>query len=244
MDLFIIRHGQSANNALPDIRDREVDPPLTDLGKRQAGILAEFLAGGETHDLVFDTTTNAKFQVRRGFGITTLFSSAVYRSLLTVQPVAQSLGLAPKIWVDIHEEGGMFLDHGGDEGRVGYPGRTKSEILAEFPSYDLPPGIGEKGWWNRDYEDQPSLRARAARIAVELREMAARESAGEERVAMITHGGFMNALLNALFGNPPEGQIFYRHHNTSISRIRIDGNKRIDVQYLNRIDHLAAELVS
>ena len=244
MELFIIRHGQSANNALPNIRDREVDPPLTDLGKRQAEILAEFLAGGETHDLSADLTTNTKFHVRRGFGITSLFSSPMYRSLQTVQPVARSLGLAPQIWGDIHEEGGMFLDHGGDEGRVGYPGRTRSEILAEFPGYDLPSGIGETGWWNRDHEDPPSLWARAARVAVELREMAARETAEEARVAMITHGGFMNALLNALFGTPPEGPVFYRHHNTSISRMRIDGSKRINVQHLNRVDHLNPELVS
>ena len=244
MELFIIRHGQSANNALPNIRDREVDPPLTELGKQQAGILAEFLANGETHDLSVDLTTNTKFQMRRGFGITSLFSSPMYRSLQTVQPIAQSLGVAPQIWVDIHEEGGMFLDHGGDEGPVGYPGRTRSEILAEFPGYDLPPGISETGWWNQGHEDSPSLRHRATKVADQLREMAAREVAGEERVAMITHGGFMNALLNALFGNPLEAPIFYRHHNTAISRIRMDGSERIEVQHLNRVDHLDPELVS
>ena len=36
MDLFIIRRGRSANNALADQRDREVGPPLTDVGNRQA----------------------------------------------------------------------------------------------------------------------------------------------------------------------------------------------------------------
>ena len=121
MDLFIIRHGQSANNSLPDIRDREVDPPLTDLGERQAELLAEHLASGETHDRITADTGNTRYQMREGYGITALFTSPMYRSLQTVQPIAKSLGLAPKIWVDIHEEGGMYLNHGGDEGLVGYP---------------------------------------------------------------------------------------------------------------------------
>ena len=132
MELFIIRHGQSANNALPNIRDREVDPPLTELGERQAEIVAGYLVNGETHDIPASSTNNSRFQMRKGFGINALFSSAMYRSLQTVQPIAKSLGLAPQIWVDLHEEGGMYRDHGGAEGVVGYPGRTRSEILAEF----------------------------------------------------------------------------------------------------------------
>ncbi|MCH7606693.1 MAG: histidine phosphatase family protein [Chloroflexi bacterium] len=241
MDLFIIRHGQSANNALPNIRDREVDPTLTDLGKRQAEILAEHLAGGETHDLSAGSTTgNAKVQLRRGFGITTLFTSPMYRSLQTVRPIGQSLGLAPQVWIDIHEEGGMYLDHGGDEGLVGYPGRTRSEILAEFPDYQLPPGISETGWWNRGHEDQASLANRATRVWDQLREMAARE----DRVAMVTHGLFMDVLLKAIFGQLPGENIYYRHHNTAITRLSINAGERVEVRYVNRFDHLDAELVS
>ena len=241
MDLFIIRHGQSANNALANIRDREVDPPLTELGERQAQNLADHLAGGETHDLIPGlTVNNSRFRLRRGFGIEKLFASPVYRSLQTVRPVAQALGLAPHIWVDIHEEGGMYLDHGGDEGLVGYPGRTKSEILAEFPDYQLPPGVTETGWWNQGHEELPALATRAARVADQLREMAA----GEERVAMITHGFFMDVLLKALFGQLPAENIYYRHHNTAITRIRMKVGERTDILNLNRVDHLDPELVS
>ena len=192
MDLFIIRHDQSANNDLPDIRDREVDPPLTNLGERQAGMLAEYLAGGATHDRITADTGNTRYQMRRGFGITSLFTSPMYRSLQTVQPISKSLGLAPKIWIDIHEEGGMYLNHGGDEGRVGYPGRTRSKILSEFPNYHLPTSFNDAGWWNKDHEDPSSLLVRATKVAEQLHEMAP----NEDRVAIITHGGFMNALLN------------------------------------------------
>ena len=240
MELFIIRHGQSGNNALANIRDRSVDPPLTDLGERQAEMLGEYVARGENQELSRETTGNTKYELRHGLGITSLFTSPMYRSLQTVQPVSRASGLAPRVWVDIHEEGGMFLNHGGDEGLVGYPGRTRSEILAEFPDYVLPTSFDETGWWNKDREDPASLLVRATKVSEQLREMAKTE----DRVAIITHGAFMNALLNAIFGQISEGHMYYRHHNTAISRFYMDGDGRFEVLYLNSTVHLNPESIS
>ena len=240
MELFIIRHGQSGNNALANIRDRSVDPPLTDLGERQAEMLGEYVARGENQELSRETTGNTKYELRHGLGITSLFTSPMYRSLQTVQPVSRASGLAPRIWVDIHEEGGMFLNHGGDEGLVGYPGRTRSEILAEFPDYVLPTSFDDTGWWNKDHEDPASLLVRATKVSEQLREMAKTE----DRVAIITHGAFMNALLNAIFGQISEGHMYYRHHNTAISRFYMDGDGRFEVLYLNSTVHLNPESIS
>ena len=240
MELFIIRHGQSGNNALANIRNRSVDPPLTDLGERQAEMLGEYVARGENQELSRETTGNTKYELRHGLGITSLFTSPMYRSLQTVQPVSRASGLAPRIWVDIHEEGGMFLNHGGDEGLVGYPGRTRSEILAEFPDYVLPTSFDETGWWNKDHEDPASLLVRATKVSEQLREMAKTE----DRVAIITHGAFMNALLNAIFGQISEGHMYYRHHNTAISRFYMDGDGRFEVLYLNSTVHLNPESIS
>jgi len=240
MELFIIRHGQSGNNALANIRDRSVDPPLTDLGERQAEMLGEYVARGENQELSRETTGNTKYELRHGLGITSLFTSPMYRSLQTVQPVSRASGLAPRIWVDIHEEGGMFLNHGSDEGLVGYPGRTRSEILAEFPDYVLPTSFDETGWWNKDHEDPASLLVRATKVSEQLREMAKTE----DRVAIITHGAFMNALLNAIFGQISEGHMYYRHHNTAISRFYMDGDGRFEVLYLNSTVHLNPESIS
>ena len=240
MELFIIRHGQSGNNALANISDRSVDPPLTDLGERQADMLGEYVARGENQELSRETTGNTKYELRHGLGITSLFTSPMYRSLQTVLPVSRASGLAPRIWVDIHEEGGMFLNHGGDEGLVGYPGRTRSEILAEFPDYVLPTNFDETGWWNKDHEDPASLLVRATKVSEQLREMAKTE----DRVAIITHGAFMNALLNAIFGQISEGHMYYRHHNTAISRFYMDGDGRFEVLYLNSTVHLNPESIS
>ena len=46
MQLYIVRHAQSTNNALADIRDRVCDPTLTELGERQAEIVGGHLAAG------------------------------------------------------------------------------------------------------------------------------------------------------------------------------------------------------
>ena len=63
MDLFIIRHGQSANNALANIKDRQVDPPLTDLGVQQANELARFLMDGDIPELTDPGAANNKIKM-------------------------------------------------------------------------------------------------------------------------------------------------------------------------------------
>jgi len=241
MDIFLIRHGQSANNSLGDIRNREVDPPLTDLGQQQANILAQHLATGLTHDVIISPimgTSNP--QVREGYGITYLYCSPMYRSLQTARPVAQALGLAPELWIEIHERGGMYLNHGEPEGFVGYPGRTSSEIAGEFPEYKLTPGITDQGWWTGGFEDAAGCAARAMRVASDL---LARVHT-EDRVAVITHGNFMDVVLKALLNQLPSDHIYYRHHNTAITRISISAGNPVDIRSLNRVDHLPVDLVS
>lgn len=43
MELYIIRHGQSQNNAIGNDTNRTMDPLLTELGKQQAEKLSEYL---------------------------------------------------------------------------------------------------------------------------------------------------------------------------------------------------------
>ena len=46
MDLFLIRHGESFNNALEDASLRVADPELTDKGTAQIARVAEFVGAG------------------------------------------------------------------------------------------------------------------------------------------------------------------------------------------------------
>ena len=236
MEVYIIRHGQSTNNALADHRDRVCDPLLTALGVRQAQVLAHHLADG-TRLVPWERV----LREGAGYGITRLYCSPMWRSLQTAWPIGEALGLAPEVWIEIHEHGGIFLDHGEEGGIVGYPGKTRSEILATFPNYLLPQGITEQGWWHYPgQEDRAACDARAIRAAETLRAWAT----SDERIALVSHGDFMNALLKALFTQLPDRGVTYHHRNTSISWLSFSGNGRLDVQYLNRVEHLPQELVS
>jgi len=238
MELYIIRHAQSTNNALADERDRVRDPLLTELGERQADILARHLANGP------ELQPSASTEDGRdggGYGITRLYCSPMWRSLQTAYPIGQSLGLTPEVWTDIHEKGGIFLDHWDGRGPIGYPGKTRQEIQKAFPHCILPEDITEEGWWNRDHEDWAACHERATRVAQALREQA---TSSDETIALVSHGGFLDALMKALFSQQPDGQLFYYHYNTAVSRIDLNGNGRLDIHYLNRVGHLPVELVS
>ncbi len=241
IELFIIRHAESGNNSLSDDRDRVVDPPITELGQRQSVILAQHLATGFTQDLIPGAAPgSARARERTGYGITSLYCSPMLRSLQTTHPIKEALGLIPKVWVDIHERGGMFLEHGEGQGSVGYPGMTRSEILAIYPDYQLSPGITEEGWWNRDHEDLPTASGRAIRVAEDLVAM----SDTEDRVAIMSHGDFINILFKALLDQLPGNHIYYRHNNTGISRISVRRGSTTEVISLNRLDHLPSNMVS
>jgi len=238
MELVVIRHAQSTNNALTDGQDRVSDPPLTSLGRRQAQIVAHHLANGADRAPLAGENDS-----RRGHGITRLYCSPMWRALQTAQPIGQALGLAPEVWIDIHEWGGIYLDHGEASGIIGYPGKTRSEILAEFMNYILPEGITERGWWRQGHEELPACYRRAIKVVEELYKRAA-NAADDERIAIVSHGGFISVLLNVLFGQLSGRHVYYHQHNTAISRIDFRSGGHLDVQYLNRMDHLPPELVS
>ena len=237
MRLYLIRHAQSVNNALRDERDRLQDPPLTELGERQAEALARHLAAGIELDPALFWEGGPP---PRGYGFTRMYCSPMWRSLQTAAPVAQALDLTPQVWIDVHEQGGIYLDHADGRGRVGYSGKTRREIAAVFPSYLLPEGIGERGWWNRDFEEWPACYERATKVAEELRGWVA----SDECIAMISHGGFLDALLKVLFNQTSNRRMFYYHYNTAISRVDFRSDGFLEFRYLNRVSHLSPDLVS
>jgi 2,3-bisphosphoglycerate-dependent phosphoglycerate mutase len=246
MQLFIIRHGQSANNALEDESQRTFDPTLTEIGKQQAERLAQFLAGSESRDPDFNAGSGFSGEPgvnnRNPFGITHLYCSAMYRALQTAAPVARALGLHPEVWIDIHEQGGMYLDENGS--RQGFPGKTRREILGEFPDYVLPETITDAGWYDatRGYEEMYSGAGRAIKVALELRRRAAGEFK-DARVAVITHGTFIDLMLKAFQGQLPNRQFYYSHYNTGITRLDITPEYLL-VRYTNRVDHLPHDLIT
>lgn len=229
MKLYLIRHGQSFNNTLPDGVGRVADPPLTETGERQAPLVAQHLASGSAKD-PYDEKGPAA-----GFGITKLFTSAHLRCLQTSAPIAEALDLDPEIWVDVHEEAGIWM-----EGIDTLPGMTRSEIASQFPRVIIPDEIGEEGWWNRPRETEAEWVARAQRVADKLWSDYADT---DEHLGIVAHGGFIKDLVSALIADGPLPHGLISCRNTSITQFTFSEGELI-FGYLNRIDHLPPELVT
>ncbi len=236
MQLYIIRHGQSTNNATSsDPEQRVSDPPLTELGQQQARLVAKHLATGR----------NAQSMEGVAYSITHLYCSAMQRTLQTTQPIVEALKLTAQVWVDIHERGGVVL-HEGDQ-HINKPGLTRSEIQARFPGYSLPDEITESGWWRqRDgLESHEQCLERGGKVATILRKLATEQP--NDRIAMVTHGMFTDSLIRVIFdlpGNERDERYYYGHNNTGITRIDYIEGARPVMRYVNRTDHLPPDVLS
>jgi broad specificity phosphatase PhoE len=246
MELYLIRHAQSTNNAIEfmDPKARVSDPPLTELGHRQARALADYLKSGFNPDLIVERLNKQLPDARdvMGYQFDQLFCSPMHRSLQTTFPIAQALGLTPQVWVEIHEHGGIFLEHEDERGVVGYPGKTRAEILQEFPGYVLTEEITDEGWWTGAMEDITEAYGRAIKIAFDLRKKAQDEPTA--RVALVSHGTFMAALLKALLNTLPSRNQWFWHYNTAFTRVDFTEDGSVVVRYVNRVHHLTPELVT
>lgn len=245
MELYIIRHGQSANNASSDITLRSNDPPLTDLGKAQAEKLAEWLAQGNIRLPWTDPDTGfTRNDAVPSFNFDHLYCSAMYRAMQTTQPISAALGIQPEVWIDIHESGGIYLEQDGQF--IGYPGKTRSEISGEFPHYVLPDRLTDAGWWRVEdgHEERGAFYGRAIRVAGELRRRAHDPYYADKRIGIVTHGTFIDALLKAFFNMLPSRQMYFMHYNTAMTRLDFRADDVVLTRCVNRVDHLPSELIS
>lgn len=268
MILYLIRHGQSANNLLGEnvltvngqqteaghksyMSNRVADPSLTVVGEQQVQRLADFLT--EVHPKHRATHDDPPEDELRGtdvanrLGISRIYCSPMLRTLQTAQPAATRLGIHPQVWVDVHEHGGVFDNLSPDGSPVGYPGLSRSQIEAQFPGYVVGEGVTEDGWWSGGEEDRHTCDGRAIRVAARLWEMA--REFGDERIAIVTHGTFMDSLLTAILGRLPGNEFHFSHYNTGITRIDYtqrwrDKTPLVLIRYTNRIDHLTPELIT
>jgi 2,3-bisphosphoglycerate-dependent phosphoglycerate mutase len=244
MHLYFIRHAQSTNNALyasgDDKTPRVHDPGLTDLGRRQAERLADFLAEGRANGQPVLSANHAHDpQNRRGFPLTHLYCSLMVRAVSTGAPIAARLGLPLHAWMDWHEEGGLFLETepGQYEARSG---QGRAFFTREYPVLVLPETLGDEGWSTEGFEPYERRPERARRV---LRELLERHGAGDDHVGVISHGGFYTHFLAALLDLSPPYQLHFAMNNAAVSRIVITPQGRY-VVYQNRCEFLPAEMVT
>lgn len=94
----------------------------------------------------------------------------------------------------------------------------------------------------RNRVEDPELTELGRLQAEALAELRQRHSAETDRVAIVTHGDFYRTVIVELLNIPPAVDVHFQLANTAVSRIDLVGD-RTDVHYLNRTDHLSADLV-
>jgi 2,3-bisphosphoglycerate-dependent phosphoglycerate mutase len=224
MQFYFIRHGQSANNLLyattRSDKGRNCDPELTDIGCRQAELLANYLCQEE-------------------FSLTHLYTSLMVRAVATGAVVSARLGLSLVAWPDLHEEGGIYLsDEQGNP--IGQPGKDRAYFEQNYPSLQLPESMGDSGWWNRSYEAMTERPVRAKRF---LKHLFTRHGGTDDHVAVISHGGFYNHVLSASFHNLQVESIWFVLFNTAITRIDFYPD-HADFVYHNQACFLPRDLIT
>jgi 2,3-bisphosphoglycerate-dependent phosphoglycerate mutase len=256
MLLYLIRHAQSANNDLyartGADHGRSADPPLTDLGHWQAQLLARFLAApGDSTEGEGASQLIGEYAARHnrhGFSLTHLYCSLMTRAVQTGGYIAEATGLPLVGWSEVHERGGLHdVDEATGE-EVGVPGPNRAWFAAEYPHLTLPDSLGEAGWWNRPQESVSEAIPRARVVWSQLLE---RHGGTDDRVAIVSHGGFFQSLITVLLSNGDKltalhlgaAEIGFGMSNASISRFEIDEGLVV-ARYLNRVDFLPDELIT
>lgn len=249
MQLYLIRHGQSTNNARWETQDGVVaslvsDPLLTEKGVRQAELLADFLAISKPGEEDFWRDP----QNRLGFGLTHIYCSLMQRAIHTASIIANKLSLPLVGLPDAHEVGGIFLESMvNDVLEISWEhGVSKEFISINFPHLTLAQPIDSKGWWRGGKEDNTLPLKRAHGVLNWIKE---RHLASDDRVAIVMHGGFYNYLMRAMLQISPEEpdnrKLDYRliYNNCAISRFDFVDN-RILMVYHNRADFLTDDLIT
>jgi len=245
MQLYFIRHGQSVNNAGwgdPNYKESP-DPWLTDIGIQQAQLLSEFIEKNQQ----FKDHKGWDVHNRYGFGITHIYASLMERAAHTASYTAHKLNVPFEAW-DIHESGGIY-GRDGDQKLMGLGGRPRSWFETNVREMSLPETLDEAGWWNRPFETEEECQKRAERIWSDLlTRHGDKEGQPEERIALVSHGGFfmhlMCAILDLPWRNAANGlSSWFILSNCSISRFAIF-KKEVNICYLNRVDYLPDDLIT
>ena len=241
MRFFYIRHGQSVNNALWEAKNytqtRTEDPELTETGSRQARILADFIQKKDAEAVHNGGWAAMK---RDYFGFTHIYTSLMVRSVDTASAIASVLNIPLVAWPEIHETGGIFLENTETGENQGLPGKPRSYFQKNYSGLQLPETVTEEGWWNRPFEEEEERQERAHKVLADLLE---RHGGTDDRVAIVSHGGFYMHLMREIFG-VQRANSWLQMFNTGMSRLDFNDDGSVSFIYHNRTDHLPENLLT
>lgn len=239
MRLYIIRHGQSINNALwaetGAEKGRSFDPVLTEIGRAQAECVAQFLRD----DL--DKRLPQRGAYNEAARPTLVYTSLMTRAVSTGSIIARALDVPLVALHEAHEVGGLYLEDETTGEKVGVAGPNRAHFETHFPDLTLPESLGERGWWDeRPFESDAARMERARRVWQDIR---TRHGETDDIIALITHGGFYDRLLTVMLDAPHPNQFWFPLNNCAVSRL--DRNEGyLALMYHNRFDFMPPELIT
>ncbi len=221
MQLFLVRHAESENNAKPP-HLRVEDPSITAVGRLQAGHLAEWM---------------------RSLRMDVLITSPVRRALQTTRYIREATGQHVHVWANVFEEGGIYRGHG-PEAVEGGPGLSREEVIRHLVDEELhctlDESISATGWWGgrpRETANQASERAGGV-----VRQLLNTFDSGQV-VVMVIHADFKRKMLKEMIGGETNPENFGKLRNTGITKLDHDG-QRWQLDWFNSVSHLPARLIT
>ena len=81
-------------------------------------------------------------------------------------------------------------------------------------------------------------------VAPEIRRRATEDDEFKDaRIAIVTHGTFIDLMLKAFLGLLPNRQFYFTHYNTAITCLTFTDDYTL-VRSINRVDHLPHDMIS
>jgi 2,3-bisphosphoglycerate-dependent phosphoglycerate mutase len=245
MQLLLIRHAESENNAKP-VHARVCDPSITARGRLQADCLGKWMSG---------------------LAIDQMITSPFLRTLETTRFVLKHAHVAPRrypisVWHDVFENGGCYHGHHEKNFR-GAEGLGRKaihsffqEIIEQFPDLEPPPltvdnEIQDTGWWGgKDRETSDQMQARSRSVIRRFENTFAPHPNSEQGphatdpvVVLIAHADFLREMLSQMLADTVEMDSIGPIPNTSVTSLQwsTTGWK---LNSLNSVTHLPPRLVT
>lgn len=221
MELYLVRHAESENNALPTYQ-RVPDPDLTAVGRLQAQHLSHWLTS-----LKWDHFITSPFR----------------RTIKTTLPVMQYNAGKVEIWHEVFERGGCFSGY--HEGNfAGQPGMGRSELVRllgrEAERCLIAESIDEAGWWNQPHRESDQ---EAWQRALQINQKLVQRYQRNEVVVMLIHADLKRLMLADMLQQRCDVIGLGALRNCGITKVNYQ-QQQWQLDYFNSVTHMPAKLIT
>lgn len=233
MKVLLVRHGESANNAMykylektrqtatrEDLLEewrkrRDEDPALTEQGIEQGKQVSKFYS-----------------KILNGKNIH-VFSSPTLRGLQTAEQFVKYIQVATPVKVldNLYERDGIYHTH-----KHVYS-KSKEQLERKFPAFNFE-GLKPGPWYKRGHKETPEEAVERCNEIVNdwlLDEDFIQRNCNNV-VVLIVHRELMSLILEAFVNS--SSNICFFHDNTATSLIEINSKNDIEIKWVNRFDHI------